>query len=487
MIHADQDSRMPKAEASVSRRLNIGVFIDHDIIVRHFIRSGAFKSLMEKHRVLFAFPPDGYKNNGRVSVDVHGLGLGHRVRRVAVNDARLRIWSHLTHIDRLRWRPGSHWACIRKIVREAIGPGHVRDFTLRSLPIAYQWYRRASLRRLAALPNTHIDEFIRSEGIDIIIHPTVLYGPYIDDLAMASQDWRVPMIVMMNSWDNPCTKRIVSRPADWLLVWGRQSKTYAEDIYGMPTDRAIVFGAAQFEAYRKPPTLTRADFCKIHGLDPTRKLIVYAGSNIHADEFSHLVSLDNAIVDGSVPGVSIVYRPHPWGGLPPDTCARILAYPWKEVRLQNKTRSWLEDWVAGRSDIVYPDYQDSQDLLSNVDGLISPYSTMIIEAAMKGLAVATYMPVDDQGTYLDQLAPLTHFKEVLASPHFIHARGRDQLIPAARQLVDRMNDAGFPERMREASRFYVERFDQPYGERLTAFVESAVRGSPGGEREREVA
>ena len=49
-----------------SRKLNIGIFIDHDIMIRHFIHSKVFSKLSRKHNVDFIFPPQGHK---RVSLD----------------------------------------------------------------------------------------------------------------------------------------------------------------------------------------------------------------------------------------------------------------------------------------------------------------------------------------------------------------------------------------------------------------------------------
>ena len=53
--------------------MKVLVFIDHDVICRHFIMSGALKELVRQADVRFVFPDDGGK---RVKLDVHELPLG---------------------------------------------------------------------------------------------------------------------------------------------------------------------------------------------------------------------------------------------------------------------------------------------------------------------------------------------------------------------------------------------------------------------------
>ena len=48
------------------QKLKIAIFIDHDIMIRHFIHSNVFSKLSKKHHVDFIFPPQGHK---RVSLD----------------------------------------------------------------------------------------------------------------------------------------------------------------------------------------------------------------------------------------------------------------------------------------------------------------------------------------------------------------------------------------------------------------------------------
>jgi hypothetical protein len=65
--------------------------------------------------------------------------------------------------------------------------------------------------------------------------------------------------------------------ADIALAWGRlQSEIYEERRY--PVDRVVEVGAPKFDIYRNgtPPQLTRAQYCKVFGLNPAKPIILFA-------------------------------------------------------------------------------------------------------------------------------------------------------------------------------------------------------------------
>ena len=50
----------------MKKKLKIAIFIDHDIIIRHFIHSQVFNKLCSYHEVDFIFPPKG---NRRITLN----------------------------------------------------------------------------------------------------------------------------------------------------------------------------------------------------------------------------------------------------------------------------------------------------------------------------------------------------------------------------------------------------------------------------------
>lgn len=464
-------SSLCEARVGTVDGMKILIFIEHDIIIRHFLHAQVFNDLIRQHEVVFVFPEKGHK---RVSIDVATCGLGTAVRHLKVHAGRLKVWQGIFLSDMLRWRVGSHFAAMRRFHRHAAGRRAAWIFSILALPGIFQAFHAWSRRRIKAMPYRDLNILIDQEQPDVLIHPSVLAGVFINDLIDASKLRNTPLVVIMNSWDNPSTKRAMSGQPDWLLVWGAQTRTHAVRYLGMPEERAVCFGAAQFDLYRNPPRMDRHAFCRQHDIDPTAQILLYAGSSKGTDEFSHLCLLDGAIDRGELGRAVVVYRPHPWGdgGKGGD---RILDHAWRNVRIEQTMRGYLERIKIGSVGITTPDYRDTHDLLSSVDALVSPLSTIIIEGALHGKPVLCFLPEEDDKTSHYAFAlPLTHFDEFFAEPTFPIARGEKELVPAVGALLDRVGDEEFEQALRRACEFFVSSFDRPYGERLLCFLEGAI-------------
>ena len=454
-------------------RLTILVVIDHDIIVRHFLHSHVFDELARRHDLVFVFPEEGYK---RVKSDISARDVSSAaIRRLTVFVDRLKVWQQLMLADMLRWRAGRHFAAMRRVHRRAAGRRVALFYSLLALPGVFQLFRAWSHRRIEDLPYTDLETLLDEERPDAIIHPSVLAGVFINDLVAAGGRRGIPLVVIMNSWDNPSTKRAMTGQPDWLLVWGPQTHAHATKFLGMPPDRVVCFGAAQFDVFRTSPRVDRREFCRRNGIDdPSARILLYAGSSKGTDEFSHLRELDAAVARGECGNTVVVYRPHPWGdgGKGGD---RILDHAWRHVRIEHTMRGYLERVKARAGGITMPDYRDTHDLLASVDALISPLSTIIIEGALHGKPVMCFLPdEDDEGGHYSVALPLTHFDELFAEPTFFVARGNEALIPGVRALLDKVGDERFAAELRKATHQFVSEFDRPYGERLVEFIERAV-------------
>ena len=62
--------------------MKILIFIEHDVMIRHFIDSGVFNNLIAQNTVVFIFPEKGHK---RVSRDISSLKLNATYRHLRIN------------------------------------------------------------------------------------------------------------------------------------------------------------------------------------------------------------------------------------------------------------------------------------------------------------------------------------------------------------------------------------------------------------------
>ena len=68
--------------------MKVLVFIDHDIICRHFVTSGALAPLVAAADVRFVFPAEGGK---RVTLDPASLPLGAPFERLPIDARRVQL------------------------------------------------------------------------------------------------------------------------------------------------------------------------------------------------------------------------------------------------------------------------------------------------------------------------------------------------------------------------------------------------------------
>jgi hypothetical protein len=243
----------------------------------------------------------------------------------------------------------------------------------------------------------------------------------------------------------------------------------------MPLDRIRRFGAAQFEVYREPPRLDRAAFCAAHDIDPAKRILLYAGSSKETDEFSHLKAIEAMIEEGRLPDTVLLYRPHPWGNGGQDGY-RMIDEPWRHVRLERSMRGYLEQVKAGNLKKSLPDYRETRDLLCHIDALVSPLSTIIVEAARLGHPVLCFLPEDElqQAEHLRIAMPSVHFDALYDMPGVMVARSRQAMLDSLPALVALSGDGPACVKLRKATDVIIEPFEESWGQRFTDLAEELI-------------
>src|SRR5262245_18507984 len=116
--------------------VKIAIFIDHDIILRHFVQSDVLAALETDHDVVWIFPD----RHRRVKTDPATLRLG-RYRTVAVSELRLNGYRRLYHATVLRrLRHSRDKRPIFAFWREVLGRRGFWTSWCLSWPGIYHWY-----------------------------------------------------------------------------------------------------------------------------------------------------------------------------------------------------------------------------------------------------------------------------------------------------------------------------------------------------------
>lgn len=453
--------------------MKILVFIEHNSTVRHFIDSGAFSILSSKHEVKYVLP-FGHKRLGGIKIENINVGKSEIISLPAC-DSRLYLWNMRFFVELLRKQKGwkkSEKRQKRNIFKKLHPFKTYLLFRFLGLPGIFNIFTLFVNKKLKSNPNLLLNSLLKKENPDLIIHPSVLRGLYINDLVDYGNQMKIPIVVVMNSWDNPCSKRSVVSNNYKLLVWGPQSKNHAERLMSMKPENIIEFGAAQFDVYKSPARFSRSEILINHRLDPKKLTILYAGTSKETDEFAHLVMIDDAISSGELPKINIIYRPHPWGagGRNPK---RFINYQFKNVSIDLSMRDYLSN-IQKSNDVFYSaDYLDTRDIIESIDAVISPLSTILVECMVMGKAPLCFMPVDEKEAHHFMLSKeSTHVKEMLNIKEILVVWGRSNLINGIRKLIANSSDKKFSKKLKKSSEFFVKNYKLTFKERIVKYVES---------------
>lgn len=446
------------------------VLLDNDIVVRNFVFSSAFDALAREHDVKFVFPARTWR---RLTVAPEDIPLGAPFVRVDVPEARIALWRQLTQVGQLRYGDGQRGK--RKMIRSTLGWKASALFTLYGLPGMFFVYGRWMLRRLAVTPCTELANLLEREQPDVLIHPSTFEGYFINDFVALGKEMGVPTVLIMNSWDNPSLKQAMAGQPDVTVVWGEQTVRHAQKFMAIPRSRTRVLGAAQFDVFSAPPRLTREEFCREHRVAEGNKLLLYAGSSRNSDEFSHLRILDGAIESGKLgKDVSLIYRPHPWGrgGKAGD---RIARHPWKHVVFESSMVEYIESIsTAGKANFLNAEYRRTHDVLANIDALISPMSTIILESILHRKPTMCILSLDERNANISSRLGLDHFDELFRSPAMLVCNNTNELVESTCKLLKRCGDMGFTGLLGKEAEFFVKSSSAPYSESLCQLVEELV-------------
>lgn len=452
--------------------MKILIFIETDVVVRHFIFSKAFEKINKNHDVVYIFP-DGDKRLG--SIKSYELNLdGCRRIRLDPCIERLKLWRIRFFVEKLRDKRDVSQSLIkqwRKDFRSGNSLYALIIYRFLGLPFIFKVFTKIVNLFISRTPNIFMKEILHREKPDLIIHPSVLEGNYIDDVIFYGNQFKKPVIVIMNSWDNPLTKRSVVNKDYFLLVWGKQTENHAIQYMGLRKEKVIKFGSAQFDIYNFDKSNKSKYFKNQYKFDLNTKTLLYAGSSKNSDEFSHLLLIDNAINSGLLPKINIIYRPHPWG-----KCGykgeRFKHYKFDNVIYDLKMKDYIfRDFNKDNSKYL-PDLESTKYLLDNVDMVISPLSTILLEAMILGKVPLCLMTEDeDQAEHFHMVKRSPHFSEILSNKNVIVLNSKDGLINGIKKAHEKSNIEEIKIKLKKQSEFFISKFSKPFNIRLLKLVQ----------------
>jgi hypothetical protein len=283
----------------------------------------------------------------------------------------------------------------------------------------------------------------------------------------------IPVLCLVESWDNFICKGPLSVVPDRMAVWNRGMVGEAHELHDFPADRVEVVGVPQFDLYMDESNfLERAEFFESYGLDPAKKLITYAASTegFIPDEPDVVERVYQALQnDKEAMPVQLMLRLHPItsSALRDEYFRRFSGRPNLIVQRPGRVSKLHDGWDPSWSDMVH---LASTIHYSNV--IVNIASTMAIDAAVLDKpVVAVAFGATGKRTrskFFDDIFERSHYRKLAVTGGLHLVQSPDELAHAVRAyLANPAMDADGRNRLREELCFQL---DGKAGARAAAVV-----------------
>lgn len=464
----------------MARRPRLLVFFDLDLTIRHFLQNGEIRKLEERFDVTYVFneQTDTPLENRHLTIDPAQFDLP-RVLATQISRRRHGLWYPLYAATALNHQRGTeNYAHRRYLVQiHTNSERHVRRFENLSRPLIFPVFKRLFLAAMGR--DRTLENLIKTERPDAIIYPSTLHGPYMAELARIANRSGVPLIALMNSWDNPSSKAFPVEGISHLVVWGEQTRQHAITYMRMPPERVHPFGAAQFEIYREPvaesPETLAADF----GVPSDHQIALYAGIWSGPHENAYLKELDAIAASGRLGPLHIIYRPHPWRGPLADGELSFFDLGLKHVTMDPTMEAFYRECIEQeRSSLFMADYRDTVRLLALVDFTLSAMSTISLESILVGKPTVLLLARDTLPE-LTKVQPV-RYRELCALDGAITCDQMDMLETACQTALAYAKDPAVKNAMLRQRDYLAVLSGDGYMQRVADLVDTCVNDAANG-------
>ena len=403
------------------------VALTHNLHARNFLASGCLDELTGRGHELHLLVPGALRE---------AIGTPPAVRRaLAVEALEPYVGGRLRTFLRRRWRVGSfsarrHLKTYRHKIRLARGsPTFALQLGAFSLLGRFgdveamwrRWEERLAPRRSALA-------LVRAVAPDVLFAPTLIHDGAEIELVKAARRLGVPSVGFASSWDTLTSKGAFAVRPDYLLVWGAENRRHAVVYHGFEEARVIVTGAPHLDVYADGfEAEPRAEFLARRGIPADHRVLLFAGTTVTywEDEPRLLRALSEAIEDGRLKRCVIWYRPHPRRPLRELPDVRGLPH----VVLDDQASRQKAEGISSYS-MRPEDLRHYRGLMDAVDGVVTAFSTMIVEAALRGKpSLVIGFGVDQaHAGRLVQHAEYEHSLHLLSTPGVVLCRSLEALL-----------------------------------------------------------
>jgi hypothetical protein len=249
--------------------------------------------------------------------------------------------------------------------------------------------------------NKELKLLIKKINPDIVLIPNGGLSANAHEALSLSKKLNFKSMLLIDNWDNLCSKSRFPIEPDYLGVWGDQARSHALKLHKIESHRVFLAGTPRFDGYqiyKYNKNLTEQKYKNVLNFP----YILFAGCWPTFDEIGVIEKLDSLIekYKNILPkNCKILYRPHPWGENY-DKLDQLNAMNLNNLEIdpQMAKKSRPDDWTK-RTDFQ-PELDYYPLLLDKCEFVISPMSTILIEASMMNKKVLA-LAHDDGKSFLN--------------------------------------------------------------------------------------
>lgn len=342
--------------------LKIVFVIPSQVTADTLIGSGAIVSVQREFQVNFICAEEFRGVPATEQTDIlQSVSLGRRWRRFL----DIHFWYHELFVylrqAGIRYQQSFKIANLKAYQRWvhsifALGPFHR----------AISWIDRSVVFRSDSV----FDSYMRRVRPDLVVFPGSAMDSYSHHVVRSAQSLGIPALMVVSHWDYFSKKGMLRTVPDRIYLWGEDMRAHALRHASVAPEALRILGAPHFQKYLSND-ISRIQARRDLNLPMGARILLFAGTSTPYDEVAVLARLSEFIVRYGHSDVCILYRPHPraWQRI-----VRAATDPGSlpGVRVDPPNAPW-----DGEGDRVTT-------LMHAVDGIVSPFSTMILEAAVCG-------------------------------------------------------------------------------------------------------
>ena len=377
------------------------VFIsaDHGMAVVYFLQSDVVNALLEAGVEVVLLTDDEIKEQIARRFAAPGLTFeGLRLTQAAAyaNQYRPRLQWLLAYLRRV----GGSW----RINTEAMD-SHIWEVWTEN-----SWMFRVGVWLPGAISILFLRSFAWARKLLVEIQEGFvprppLYGDlfekYSPDLIIASTaGWRMDRYLLREAgrrriksmaaivgWDNPSSYSIPGARMDYATCWSAVQKQELVSGSDWKPERVNIGGIPSYDGYfGKQWLLPKDEYFKLHGLDPTRKLISYASSFVHfAPNYPNIEALARLVSsDALCEPAQLLVRLHPSHFQDKPRMFREEREQIQALEAQYPHVHVVRPVPLGGSLGYYSgeDMDEKSSMMAHSDVMVTVYSTMLVETAV---------------------------------------------------------------------------------------------------------